>query len=314
MLGYLWLEHVLPSSKIEGSDWSVSTTIMLCALCPTPLPNILPVCASHTTRAMATIHKQCLVFILFISFLDLHVYVKSITLDDNAEKYVLKTIREFELNSRSTVSDHVILPPNLPEGANSQKEYMLPKSFIWCPISHYQLPLCCPNHECILELGQWTDVLTKLSYRNPRMVYNIDVNMLLIQRSYLCRQNHHRLLSARKTVIESLPRYISSVIPFNMYHRAGCSKHVLDMTENLVFKGVNFLKISEIMASLNYQSYCRRAKTYLSVQESRTQKYNPAIVCLDDFYADIQFSFPSPQLLIHIYLEHFQELKPYYEH
>jgi hypothetical protein len=63
---------------------------------------------------------------------------------------------------------------------------VLPKVFIWCPISHYQLKLLCPVHNTELVCKQWTSVLSKESHWNPRLVYDLGGNVIFVQRCYEC--------------------------------------------------------------------------------------------------------------------------------
>ena len=107
--------------------------------------------------------------------------VSAIMLDSDLEDYVKKIISEFDQDSRSCRFDNVIDPPVFPMERSEQsrthwrkKDFFLPRLFIWCPVAHYGSILCCPEHAVILEIGEWTNVITKNScYRNPRLVYAI---------------------------------------------------------------------------------------------------------------------------------------------
>jgi len=125
----------------------------------------------------------------------------------------------------------------------------------------------------------------------------------------------HFYLSASKLLLASAPQMLRSCFPFKVYHRAGCTKHLLEFTESLILDGVNFLRLSETIASLNYKSYCRRGGIYLEALKAEGIVNSlPTGYSTDDFYKDILFSFPSANLLIYMYLEHFQEMRPFYEH
>lgn len=60
---------------------------------------------------------------------------------------------------------------------------LFPKILIWCPIRHNGLTIKCPVHNCPLRVGKWTDVLygARADPRNPRLVYDLHGNLVLVQ-------------------------------------------------------------------------------------------------------------------------------------
>lgn len=75
------------------------------------------------------------------------------------------------------------------------------------------------------------------------------------------------------------------------------------------------MKISETISSMNCKSYCQCGCIYLAspsggelgISSNSSYSWN-------DFYGDVLFSFLSANLLIYMYLEHFQEMRPFYEY
>jgi len=89
----------------------------------------------------------------------------------------------------------------------------------------------------------------------------------------------------------------------------------LEFTGSLILLGVNFLRLSETIASMNYNSYrCRGGVSLEALKAEGFVNSLPTGYSADDIYRDILFSFPSTNLLIYMYVEDFQETKPYYEH
>ena len=241
-------------------------------------------------------------------------------LDSDVEDYVKKIIREFVQDSRSCRFDNVIEPPVFPMERSEQsrthwrkKDFVMPTISVWCPVAQYGSILRCPEHGAILETGDWTNVLTKNScYWNPRLVYAIGGNIILIQRVYVCRQGgmRHFYLSASKTLMKSTPPLLLSAFSFKIYHLSACTKQLLAYTG-----GVNFLKISETIASMNYKACCHWGGIYLaSLSAENTGSSSETRSFLDDFYSDVLFSFPSAIFLIYMYLENFQGMKHFYEY
>ena len=106
-----------------------------------------------------------LVTILCSSFMVSH----EMLLDPAVGKYIQDVLKEFSNNPTSNTFDNIINPKLC---GNDKRVYFLPKIFIWCPITHYNLKLRCPEHNTVLEPGFWTNLVEMKSPRNPRLVYN----------------------------------------------------------------------------------------------------------------------------------------------
>ena len=165
---------------------------------------------------------------------------------------------------------------------------------------------------------QWTDVVSKKSYLNPRMVYDLKGNIVLVQRYYICNyegfDKQCRYLSGSEVIMKCLPKSISSLFPIKKYHKFCCTIDLINLVETLVLEGCNFLKISEIVANLNFREFSKRNQYFLSclssIQTSACQKQKEE-ECIT-FYEDLLFSFPSDAQLIRIYLDRFEEMKLFY--
>ena len=247
--------------------------------------------------------------------------VYSVVLDEAAERYIKKVIFMFEQDMSSDGFDHVIQPPvrecyeETPR--IGQRHLFLPKLFIWAPAEHFKIQLWCPAHGASMTGKQWTDVVSKKSYLNPRMVYDLKGNIVLVQRYYICNykgfDKQCRYLSGSEVIMECLPKSVSSLFPIKKYHKSCCTIDLINLKETLVLEGCNFL-ISEIVANLNLREFSRRNQCFLSclssIQTSACQKQTEE-ECIT-FYEDVLFSFPSDAQLIRIYLDRFEEMKFFY--
>ena len=137
-------------------------------------------------------------FVLII--LCLCCYTKSIRLGKQEESVLKETLREFESAPGNGRYDNVIEMPHI-------ASKLIQKIFIWCPIRHSGLTIECPVHNCPLKIGMWTDVLYGLRTdpRNPRLIYDLNGNLLLVQAFYECSyrldghsKNGHRYLRQMK--------------------------------------------------------------------------------------------------------------------
>ena len=155
-------------------------------------------------------------FVLII--LCLCCYTKSIRLGKREESVLKETLREFGSAPENGRYDNVI---EMPHTASK----LIQKIFIWCPIRHSGLTIECPVHNCPLKIGMWTDVLYGLRTdpRNPRLIYDLNGNLLLVQAFYECSyrldghsKNGHRYLSASNEILQLLPPGISRRFPIIM--------------------------------------------------------------------------------------------------
>ena len=248
------------------------------------------------------------IFVVFILF---HGHkTNCIQLDPRAAKFVKLLVAEFIEKPTSTRFDNVILPPRT---GLKLVDYLCPKVFIWCPIAHYNLELKCPLHNCPLKPGMFTDEVQKKSPRNPRLVYDLRGNVILVQRMYLCQHKGtpHRYLSASETILRGLPRlYSQNCFPMQMLYRTACTKELVDLVETQILQGVSFLKTCEVLATLNFKEFCERVERYV-LFATFSAVDNKELY--EQFYSDPMSSFPSNDMLMYIFLEHFQKKQPYYE-
>ena len=100
----------------------------------------------------------------------------------NEEELLLKRVlREFDTAQEDGRFDRTI-------EIQYKDAKLIPKILIWCPIRHYGLTINCPVHNCPLRVGKWTDVLSgaRADPRNPRLVYDLHANLVLVQVFYEC--------------------------------------------------------------------------------------------------------------------------------
>ena len=186
----------------------------------------------------------------------------SIQLDPRVAKYVSQLVKAFRANPKGSHFDHVICPPRRGENL---VDFFYPKIFILCPMDHYRLEINCPLHACPLRPGFFTDEVSKNSPRNPRLVYDLRGNLLLIQRMYTChfKGSTHRYLSASEQILASIPQiYRQSCFPIVLLYRSACTKQLVDLVETQILQGVSFLKISEGLAAMNFKEFCERSECF----------------------------------------------------
>ena len=66
------------------------------------------------------------------------------------------------------------------------------------------------------------------------------------------------------SISNCLPCSIQAYFPIERSQRSGCTKNLLQYIETQVLQGVNFVKISEGLPSLNFQAFCQQRLVYLT--------------------------------------------------
>jgi len=125
----------------------------------------------------------------------------------------------------------------------------LPKIFIWCPIQHNGIKVLCPVHHSQLKFEKWTSRVDGRHANNPRLVYDLGGNIILIQACYVCRHGD-RFLSASKDILDSLPSQVKESFPFRVSHRSACSNCLLDFLITSLTMGHSFLDITESLLAI----------------------------------------------------------------
>ena len=216
--------------------------------------------------------------------------LNAIQLEKQAAIYVKNLVDEFKENLASRSFDNII--PLMRTGRNIE-DIFYPQIFIWCPIDHYGLEVTCPVHGCVLKTGCFTDQDEKKSPRNPLIGYDLFRNVLVIQRHYIyCHKGiSRRYLSASGAIMKAIPQmYSIGCFPLVMFHRSTCTKKLVDFSETQLPQGVNFIKICEGIAAINFNDYQQRIEGF--IYSSSAQALPNMLDLNEQFYANELYSFP----------------------
>lgn len=224
-----------------------------------------------------------------------------ILLGKEEEDLLRRVLKEFETAPEDGRFDRTIEIPH-------KDAKLIPKIMIWCPIRHNGLTINCPVHHCPLRVGRWTDVLhgARADPRNPRRVYDLHGNLVLVQVFYECsdrllghEKDGHRYLSASNEIMRLLPSSVSKMFPIIMQQRCAFTMRLYDYIITGIYQGQNFMELSEGIASMNFREFIRN---------------NPDN---DDFVKSFETSkfcsYPGNDKLMEIFLSQFQLTKALYE-
>lgn len=115
-------------------------------------------------------------------------------------------------------------------------------------------------------MSEWTDVLNgaRADPRNPRLVYALHGNLVLVQAFYECsgrlpghEKSGHRYLSASNEVLRLLPSSVANMLPVIMQQRCAFTIHLYDYIITGIYQGQNFMELSEGIASMNFREFLR---------------------------------------------------------
>ena len=231
----------------------------------------------------------------------------------NVECYLSKLIKEFEEKPRDFKFSSIIHPP-LPRdfSASSKADYFYPKVLIWSPQEHFGIEMKCPVHNKNLPPLKWTKTVSGNKDCDARLIYDLHGNIILVQRIYYCVRGRicHSLRSTSLDVLHCLPSSIQVYFPIELFQRSGCTKNLLQYIETQILQGVNFLTISEGLASLNFQAFCRHRQMYLAAADEHSTAVNSSY---SEFYSNQIFAFPSNDQIINLFLETFRRKKHLYQ-
>lgn len=232
---------------------------------------------------------------------------------DEVERYILEIIKQFEEKPTDIKFSSIIHPP-LIRDASSKAAFFMPKILLWSPQEHFSISMKCPIHKKPLRPFVWTNSVSgKKDYNEARLIYDIQGNVILVQRIYRCAEGKygHKMRSTSLDVLNSLPSDIQAFCPIELFQRSGCTKRLLQYIETQIFQGENFLKISEGLALLNFQEFCRMRNIYVAMAKETKENYDTSGV--NDFYQNVLFSFLSNDQIMNLFLNLFNRNKHLYE-
>lgn len=125
------------------------------------------------------------------------------------------------------------------------------------------------------------------------------------------RCHPHKIVASSNDILAALPNHIRDIFPILIYPRSGCTKELLNYIKSNVVRGMNFAKVSESIADLNFQHFCRRGMIYSSAREGRMLTGDPFHE--SEFYTDELYSFPSSDHIANIFMADFETKKAIYQ-
>ena len=144
-----------------------------------------------------------------------------------------------------------------------------------------------------------------------RLVHDLMENIILIQRIYLYSngRRRHWMPASTPDIHTALPSHIQESSPAVIFQRCSFTKMVVHYIDTEVERGVNFLNISEGLASLHYCEYLRRKRIFLKACADVTASMSEST----DFQSNVLYLFPSRNQLIKVFLFNCEQNKFIYD-
>lgn len=184
---------------------------------------------------------------------------------------------------------------------------------LWSPQEQFKVFIKCPVHGCKLKPVDWTSDVSGKGGQVARLVYDFMENVIVIQRIYLCTNGGqgHKMRATTPDIHNSLPHSIQEFFPAEIYQRCGITKTLNFFIKTEILEGVNFLKISEGLASLNYRGYLQRRVIYM-YQSASNGDDGVQLLDSEQFHNNVLYSFPSNDQIMRIFLHCFEKNESIY--
>ena len=152
---------------------------------------------------------------------------------------------------RSVESDSDVLGPPLVRNVctfTSHQHLIMPNVILWSPCEQFplvtfQCPKCSDqNMQASLSPMDWTCGQAS-PHRLPRLIYCLNMNILLVSRVYGCCNEHH------PGMLNQLSKCgLESSIPFVLWHQNGFSLQVMEHNQQLISSGMSLQECESSLA------------------------------------------------------------------
>ena len=242
----------------------------------------------------------------FLCYASIIMAVDSTLLSKDSEDYINGCIEMFLKNPKCLFFDGIVNPPRIGSSDETNIEsFFLPKIVIWCPLTRWQLSLICPSHKKILKPSYFMN--SNQVWRQPRLIYDLSGNVVLISRSYICQtQFRCRFRSTDDIILQQIPAHFH--IPFVLSYRSGVSEELMNYLYCQIGTGVTFNEISNMISELNSAEYLTQMKQYL-LRNKHQIEMNADNRLEYPGWCQQLFSAPSRDMLQSCFLKDFHMLK-----
>ena len=209
--------------------------------------------------------------------------------DEKLQKKLNELLEKVEKNPRDPIySSPVILDRDFPI-----------RIFIWNPIERFGLKLNCLSHNKALQHASWSsNVLHNKNRLNPRLIFCLHYNILLVQKVYKCPMNDRPclLLATNSDLMDRYSEDIIKCFPFHVFPTTILTQRMIEFTFEMASSGSDFRSIARSAANLKASEYSR---TFTNIQ--------------DEHLEGILLNSPAPSRLETLFMEVFKRQMSSYQ-
>lgn len=163
------------------------------------------------------------------------------------------------------------------------EEYLVEDIILWDPLSNSpNLNLRCPN---CFETGAVDEPVRATRWKDggsscdqPRRLYGLNNNVLLVSRVYMCQRRHQTI--AHDPAILSQVRHLFR-LPFVLFHRGGITRELSDFIISHANADMTMSDIQTLWLQTIYEAYAARREVYFSTL--RKNSHDPSISTFPEF-------------------------------
>ena len=137
-------------------------------------------------------------------------------------------------------------------GSLQRDHCKIPDIVIWDPPTQFQIDLACPSCKeprTLLRAVRWKDGQTY--YDQPRMLFCIQRQVILVSRVYRC-SNDHQVLAHDAGILELVADNIE--VPFVLFHQHGVTRDLFRYIMSHIHAGLRFTDIERLLGQLYYDT------------------------------------------------------------
>ncbi|XP_067025755.1 uncharacterized protein [Acropora muricata] len=139
---------------------------------------------------------------------------------------------------------------------SSSRSFLLPDVLVWDPLSHFSDKiLLCPScndkniHEALHPI-RWKDGSN--DYDQPRLLYGLRNDVLLVGRVYLCSSKHQILIHDPGILCQTKENFL---LPFTLFHKSGVTRELCRFCTSHISAGMTIVDVQVLWQQTLFDEY-----------------------------------------------------------
>ena len=149
-------------------------------------------------------------------------------------------------------------------------DFNLPAVLIWSPLVTYcdyfvHNSIVCETCCTKVHHSYWND--GSCSYKQPRLIHDVDNVVFLVSAVYTC-ENGHKLLATDSRLLNKLPS--KTQIPFVLLHKTGFTRTFVNMVDSFCQTGMNFYSLEAAISHARWQRFEQNKEISLEMHKEES--------------------------------------------